>query len=240
MKVISLIGQKGGAGKSTMLRVLASAAVMNGHRVLLLDCDPNKSTFSFYEKLQQNDPTSAKVVSAVHCASTAEMEAQIVAADEIGNVDYCFIDTQGDLVSWVDDVIELSDRVVMPVKLSTTDIEIQLKTLERYTALQNALEDPSQIAPMVLVLNQIKPGVKYPTSLKEIFEDIASHPRMLQVYLQERNVYTQTDEGILLGEYAERVRAASPIGNHMPKYMADAMTEATDLLAAVEEVRVNG
>ncbi len=240
MKVISLIGQKGGAGKSTMLRVLASAAVMNGKRVLLLDCDPNKSTISFFEKLQQNDPTSAKSVNAIHCASTAEMEAHIASADEGESVDYCFIDTQGDLVSWVDDVIELSDRVVVPVKLSTTDIDIQLKTLDRYTALQNALEDPSQIAPVVLVLNQIKPGAKYPSSLKDIFEDIAMHPRMLQVYLQERNPYTQTDEGILLGEFAERIRAASPIGNHMPKYMADAMTEATDLLAAIEEVKVNG
>ena len=136
MKVISLIGQKGGAGKSTVARVLASAAVLEGKRVLMLDCDPNKSTYSFYQKLMRNDPTSAESVTAFHCANTEEMERHIIEADETGNIDYCIIDTQGDLVNWVDDVIELSNRVIIPVKVSETDFTVQLETYKRYVALR--------------------------------------------------------------------------------------------------------
>ncbi|RMJ20749.1 hypothetical protein PHISP_08381 [Aspergillus sp. HF37] len=62
---------------------------------------------------------------------------------------------------------------------------------------------------------------------------------MLRFYLQERNVYNQTDQGILLGEYAKRVEATS-VGKVMPKYMTQAMDEAKELLTAVEEVTVNG
>ena len=239
MKVISLIGQKGGAGKSTVARVLASAAVLEGKRVLMLDCDPNKSTYSFYQKLLRNDPTSAQSVAAFHCANTEEMERHIIEADETGNIDYCIIDTQGDLVNWVDDVIELSNRVIIPVKVSETDFTVQLETYKRYVALRDAVVVPSKLPPIMFLLNQIKPGVKYPASLRDLFDEIASHDRMLRFYLQERNVYNQTDQGILLGEYAKRVEATS-VGKVMPKYMTQAMDEAKELLTAVEEVTVNG
>lgn len=239
MMVISLIGQKGGAGKSTIVRILASAAVMQEKRVVLLDCDPNKSTFTFYQKLTQNDPKSAESVKGFHCTNTQEMETRIIEADQSGDFDYCIIDTQGDLVKWVDDVIELSDRIIIPVKLSETDFTIQLATYERYVALKEAVADPSQLAPVMLLLNHIKTGVKYPASLRELFDDIASHERSLQFYVQERNIYTQTDQGILLGEYAERLKQGA-IGNLIPRYMIEAMKEANELLQVVDEVKVNG
>lgn len=239
MKVISLIGQKGGAGKSTIARILTSAAVMQDKRVVLLDCDPNKSTFTFYEKLTRNDPASAQSVKGFHCSNTQEMEAHVIEADEAGDVDYCIIDTQGDLVKWVDDVIELSDRVIIPVKVSETDFTVQMATYQRYEALREALADPSQLAPVMFLLNQIKPGVKYPISLRDLFDEMASHKRMLRFYVQERNIYNQTDQGILLGEYANRVTPTA-IGNATPKYLTQAMDEAKELLTAVEEVLVNG
>lgn len=239
MKVISLIGQKGGAGKSTIARILTSAAVMQSKRVVLLDCDPNKSTFTFYEKLTRNDPASAQSVMGFHCSNTQEMEARIIEADEAGDVDYCIVDTQGDLVKWVDDVIELSDRVIIPVKVSETDFTVQMATYQRYEALREALADPSQLAPVMFLLNQIKPGVKYPISLRDLFDEMASHERMLRFYVQERNIYNQTDQGILLGEYANRVTQTA-IGNATPKYLTQAMDEAKELLTAVDEVLVNG
>ena len=36
----------------------------------------------------------------------------------------------------------------------------------------------------MFLLNQIKPGVKYPASLRDLFDEIASHDRMLRFYLQ--------------------------------------------------------
>lgn len=239
MQVISLIGQKGGAGKSTIVRILASAIVLEGKRVTLLDCDPNKSTFMFYENLTENDPKSAKSVRAFHCANTQEMEQRIIEADNAGDMDYCLIDTQGDLEIWVDDVIELSDRVVIPVKVSETDIKVQMATYNRYLELRSALSDPSQLAPIMFCLNQVKLGIKYPISLRSVFDEVASHERALRFYLQDRNIYTQTDQGVLLGEAAERAPKTGK-GGTTPEYLTQAVAEAKELLKAIDEVIVRG
>ena len=165
MLVISLIGQKGGAGKSTLARVLTSAMVADGHHVMLLDCDPNCSTIRFVERLNANDPVSAAFLTVHACRSTADIEARLDEADEAGRYTYCLIDTQGDLVGWVDEVIAVSDRVVIPLKVSRTDFDVQMQTYRRYEALREAVEDPAELAPICLVLNQIKPGIKYLKSL---------------------------------------------------------------------------
>ena len=47
MKVISLIAQKGGVGKTTLATCLAVQAVQDGKRVLINDLDP-QATASFW------------------------------------------------------------------------------------------------------------------------------------------------------------------------------------------------
>lgn len=236
MKVISLIGQKGGAGKSTMTRVLLSAMVADGKHVLLIDSDPNRSTMAFAESLAENDPDSAAFVSAHHCLSTEDIEELIDKAHASGKVDYCLIDTQGDLEVWVDEVIALSDRIIIPLKVSKTDFSAQMATYNRYMSLKEAVENPEDLPPICFVLNQIKPGIKYPKALSEQFFQMAEHPAMLRVFVSDKNVYNTTDNGILLGEMMKRLQE-----NKQPaRYVGDALEEARTLLRAVMNVDVVG
>ncbi len=236
MKVISLIGQKGGAGKSTMTRVLLSAMVANENHVLMLDCDPNRTTMTFAKSLSENDPDSAAFVTARHCLSTAEIEERIQKAEDSGKADYCLIDTQGDLEEWVDDVIALSDRIIIPLKVSKSDFNVQMETYQRYQALKDAVEDPHALAPLCFVLNQIKPGAKYPKALAKQFYEMAEHPSMLRIYLSEKNVYNTTDNGVLLSEMEKRLRTSK----RPTRYVTDALNEAQDLLQAVLDMNING
>lgn len=240
MQVISLVGQKGGAGKSTLVRVLTSAIVAARKRVTILDCDPNRSSVRFAAKLAEFDAPSAAFVEAYGCNSTTEVDQRIAAADASGSCDYCLIDTQGDLVGWIDEIITMSDRVVIPVKVSSTDMAIQLETYAYYEAFREAVVNADDLPPAMLVLNQVKSGAdaasKYPVALREVFLDLCDHPAMLKTYLSEQNVYNMIDQGVLLEQIGLRLRAAKrPAG-----FVDAALEEAKALLAAIDGVQVNG
>ncbi|MGE5629662.1 MAG: ParA family partition ATPase [Caulobacteraceae bacterium] len=55
MKVISVVNQKGGVGKSTIACNLAVNAVFDGKRALLIDADPQGSSLSFRAIRQSDD-----------------------------------------------------------------------------------------------------------------------------------------------------------------------------------------
>lgn len=58
-KIIAVANQKGGVGKSTITRELASACALNGYRVLMIDADPQGNlTNSWLENLDSVNPIS--------------------------------------------------------------------------------------------------------------------------------------------------------------------------------------
>ena len=54
MKVLSLISQKGGVGKTTLATALAVAATQDGKRVVMMDLDPQASA-SFWMDTRKDD-----------------------------------------------------------------------------------------------------------------------------------------------------------------------------------------
>lgn len=58
-KVIAVANQKGGVGKSTITRELASICAINGYRTLMIDADPQGNlTNSWVENLEEINPIS--------------------------------------------------------------------------------------------------------------------------------------------------------------------------------------
>jgi chromosome partitioning protein len=56
MRVISFVTQKGGAGKSTLAINCAVAAERAGHKVLILDLDPQGTAEGWYQDREAETP----------------------------------------------------------------------------------------------------------------------------------------------------------------------------------------
>ena len=59
MRSLSLLAQKGGAGKTTLAVHLAIYTAMRGERVALIDTDPQRSTADWWRARRQSSPAMA-------------------------------------------------------------------------------------------------------------------------------------------------------------------------------------
>ena len=85
MKTISIISQKGGAGKTTIALNLATAAEEAGHSAVVIDLDPQASAKGWHDHRQKESPV-------VISAQASRISDVLVTAREHG-ADICIIDT---------------------------------------------------------------------------------------------------------------------------------------------------
>ncbi|MGI2031705.1 AAA family ATPase [Rhizobium panacihumi] len=114
MPVISFANAKGGAGKTTAALLLATELAHSGHRVTLIDADPQRWISQWAQ--MSGSIRNIEVISEVSLASLQchlrEMAAQ---------TDYFIIDLAGARDALVTTAIGLSDHVMIPVQGSAMD-----------------------------------------------------------------------------------------------------------------------
>ena len=77
MKILALMAQKGGCGKSTLARNLAVAALLDGKRAVIIDADPQQTCVKWRSRRSEEAPT----VVALEGQPLKELMAQIAAAN---------------------------------------------------------------------------------------------------------------------------------------------------------------
>jgi len=89
--VVAFISQKGGVGKSTLARALASVAAHGGLKVLLADLDPKQGTLLQWQKARKENKVSPRITVAafanVDDALAASGKSDLVILDTPGRVD---------------------------------------------------------------------------------------------------------------------------------------------------------
>lgn len=121
MRVITLVTQKGGSGKSVLTFCLAVAAQQAGKRVLILDMDPQGTSTAWYKDREAETPVLAGI------ASSELAEAVRKAAD--ARYDFVFIDTPGRDEPVTTAAIRVADLCIVPCRPTSGDMKATPPTI---------------------------------------------------------------------------------------------------------------
>jgi chromosome partitioning protein len=139
MKVISLVTQKGGSGKSTLCVSLAVAASELGHSVCILETDRQATTTQWATSREGKEPEVAPVTADKLEATLAKLK---------GNYDFVFIDTPGIDSPGTNLAIQKADLCLIPCRPTPADLRGIKPTLEAIYRLEKQY---------AFVLNQTPP-----------------------------------------------------------------------------------
>ncbi len=140
MKIIAILSQKGGAGKTTLAIHLAVAAGLQRHEAVIIDLDPQASATSWKDSRAGDTPV---VVSA-----QASRLATILEAARTGGADVAIIDTAPHSESASLAAARAADLILIPCRPAILDLR----------AISNTI-DITRIAgkPAAVVLNSVPP-----------------------------------------------------------------------------------
>lgn len=143
MKTISILSQKGGAGKTTLAINLAGAAEASGLRAVIIDLDPQASAKVWHDHRKKESPV-------VISAQAARLKDVLATAEEHG-ADLCIIDTAPHSETAALTAAKAADLVLIPCRPSYID----LKAISTSVDLAQMAK-----APAMFVLSCVRPGDK--------------------------------------------------------------------------------
>lgn len=114
MRVLALLGQKGGSGKTTLAVHIGVAAQQAGESVGLLDCDPQGSARSWVALRENGDP-------AVAALRPSQVDSYLLAGAKAG-ITLMIVDTAPHATTSVYDAILKADLVLLPCRPSILDL----------------------------------------------------------------------------------------------------------------------
>ncbi len=147
MRVVAVVSQKGGSGKTTLAGHIAVQAERVGSgSVALIDTDPQGSLADWWNERAAPTPVF------VHM-STQRLQQDIQQLEELG-IDLLIIDTPPAITATISDVIRVSDLVLVPTRPSPHDLRSVGRTVELVESLGK---------PLVFIVNAATPRARITT-----------------------------------------------------------------------------
>jgi chromosome partitioning protein len=122
MKVISVVSQKGGVGKSTLSIHLATAAAIKKKEAALIDLDPQASASKWGDSREAETP-------AIISCQASRLEKVLAAAEE-GGADLIVIDSAPHSESAALAAIRIADLILIPCQPSILDLRAISDTID--------------------------------------------------------------------------------------------------------------
>jgi chromosome partitioning protein len=166
VKVVVAASQKGGSGKTTLVRSLAVAAEAGHAPVVMLDTDPQGSLTAWYNRRTTETPQLAHLST----RSISEALEQLRAA----GAKLVIVDTPPSVHPFVRDLVDAADLVLVPVRPSPDDLGAIGPTVE-------LIETAGR--PFAFVITQAKPRTRLAA---EALRVLAEHGRVAPTVLHDR------------------------------------------------------
>jgi chromosome partitioning protein len=131
MRVISVLNQKGGSGKSTLSTNLAASLQRRGYRVALVDADPQKTASEWASRGEDTPPTYE---------ATKDLRKNVPALEE--SFDIVILDGAPRMTELATDAVYLADLVLIPVQPSGADLWAAEDILDTVRARQKVADEP--------------------------------------------------------------------------------------------------
>lgn len=196
MKVIAVLSPKGGAGKSTLATNLARALQLDGHRVLLVDTDPQATASDWRAVGEDGLPTTISI-------HTTTVDKQLPGMAE--SFDFTVIDGSAKLEKVSISAMKAADLVLIPVGASAADVWSVSELAELVRARQEALGTPKA----AFVLSRIVQNTTLASDAQEALEGLELP--VLEGRTVQRQAYAAAiGEGVSVVETGDE-KAASEI-----------------------------
>lgn len=185
-KVISLVNSKGGAGKTSLAKVLISAAMSARQKVVIFDTDSSENLFSWVEKAKVagNWPDGTNAYTPTSAKELINSLNGLVSEDFEG---LAFVDTAGFAADSTLHMVRNSDMVIVPVLLGADSVETTFETLELLEKTISKLD--SDRRPIVrMVRCNVPSASKRTKGHEEVFNDIGNHPLCIDSFISNSSV----------------------------------------------------
>lgn len=194
MKTISIISQKGGAGKTTLAINLAGAALEQGFSVVIIDLDPQTSAKKWHDDRENKE--SPAVISA-----HAERLPEILNAAKKNGADLCIIDTAPHSETNALDAANVADLVVIPCRASSFD----LKAITTSIKLTKIAQKPAVIVingaqPRGFLANQAEQGITEKYGMPVLGTRITQRMAFVHSVTEGKTVFEYEPDGAAAAE----------------------------------------
>ncbi|ATG38098.1 ATPase involved in chromosome partitioning (plasmid) [Phaeobacter piscinae] len=242
MFTITLMNQKGGAGKSTVARALLSAADNQGLKSAFIDADQTGNLANWAVRAAGKGYWSPNI-DAYQTMDAEEVEEIVDELEEEGKVDLLILDTAGDASRDHDIFATVADLILCPILLTQSDVDTARGTANYIYRMKDRAEDPSLMPEFRILLNQLETRPSRGDSLliQKVKEDPLVGPtddnpvevmKILSAVLLDREAFKTMDSKGLLGRTLERHNETAQAFRKNPKYMKEAIAETEKLLNA--------
>jgi len=182
-KIISVVNQKGGSGKTTLSMQLAGSLARRGHKVLVVDADPQATATRWAATAEDNKPFPASVVGLSAASAKVHREVKKFVAD----YDFILIDCPPAADSPVpQSALLIADLALVPLIPSPLDMWAAVgirQVIGNVTDINDNLRAR-------LVINQCQPKTNLAREALEVLPEFGI--AMCETYIHQRQIYRQS------------------------------------------------